>query len=135
MTRHRTALPLVALLIAAALLAACTGPGASSTGGATLAGTALAGPVCPVEQDPPDPACADRPVPGAVVVVRSADGREVGRTTTDATGRFSLSLDPGDYRLEPQPVEGLLGTAPALDVTLGPSGVSDLVLAYDTGIR
>lgn len=128
---------LAALVSSSVALAACTGPGGSPSGPtANLSGTALAGPTCPVETNPPDPACADRPVAGAIVIVRTSDGsREVTRVTTGADGRFSVQLAPGGYRLEPQPVEGLMGTAPMQDVTLPESGVDDLVLGYDTGIR
>ena len=39
-----------------------------------IAGVATAGPVCPVEKNPPDPACAPRPVDGAVLVFHGAAG-------------------------------------------------------------
>jgi hypothetical protein len=95
-----------------------------------------AGPTCPVVTDPPDPSCADRPVDGAVLVVTTLDGVEVDRTTSDADGRFALSLPPGTYRLEPQPVEGLMGTAEPVEFTVEPGARAlDLVIGYDTGIR
>ena len=59
-------------------------PGGAAAGRTGIRGTALAGPICPVEKIPPDPACAPRPVAGAVVVVRDASGAEVARTTTGA---------------------------------------------------
>ncbi len=107
-----------------------------TTGAGTVTGRATAGPVCPVEQVPPDPACADRPVEGAVIVVRDIAGNEVARAITGAGGRFTLDLPNGRYTLEPQPVEGLLGTAAPVEVTLKPGGALALVeLSYDTGIR
>lgn len=106
----------------------------ADTGGVT--GRALAGPTCPVVQDPPDPSCADRPVAGAVIVVRDARGREVARVTTAADGLFTLELPGGTYTLEPQPVEGLMGTAAPVEVTVEPGEAPVLVdLPYDTGIR
>lgn len=102
----------------------------------TVSGTVVAGPTCPVVTDPPDPACADRPVEGAVLVVTTLDGAEVARTTSDADGRFSLILAPGAYRLVPQPVEGLMGTAEPIGfaVEFG-TPVLELGVGYDTGIR
>ena len=125
-------------LIAALLLTisgcAGTSPSASKAIDTGLRGTATAGPVCPVERTPPDPACAPRPV-GAVLIVRDAVGSEVGRTTTDADGTFDIALGAGDYSLEPQPVEGLLGTAPSQQVTVVASIATTVEVLYDTGIR
>ena len=101
-----------------------------------ISGMVTAGPTCPVVTDPPDPSCADRPVEGAVLVVTTLAGVEVDRTTSDADGRFALSLPPGTYRLEPQPVEGLMGTAEPVEFTVEPGAPAlDLVIGYDTGIR
>ncbi len=108
-------------------------PGGGELG---VSGRATAGPTCPVMQSPPDPACADRPVAGAVLVVTDDGGREVARATTDATGDFSIPLEPGHYVLTPQPVEGLMGTASPVDFTV-PTGGPPITfdVAYDTGIR
>jgi len=99
-------------------------------------GVATAGPTCPVVTEPPDPACADRPVAGAVLVVTNLTGKEITRVVTDADGRFSVDLAPGAYRLVPQPVAGLMGTAAPVDLTVevGAPG-DDLQISYDTGIR
>ena len=99
-----------------------------------IEGTATAGPVCPVEKVPPDPACAPRPVAGAAIVIRAAGGAVVARVQTAADGTYHVDLPPGLYDVEPQPAEGVLGTAPAQRVTVG-AGVLTLDLAYDTGIR
>jgi hypothetical protein len=107
-------------------------------GGPWIAGRAVAGPVCPVEQVPPDPACADRPVAGAVIVIRGAGGAEVARATTAADGTFLVGVPGGGtWTVEPQPVEGLLGTAPssAVQVPDLASSWAAADVAYDTGIR
>jgi hypothetical protein len=107
--------------------------GGGTTGAPGIRGIASAGPVCPVER-PDDPACADRPVVGAVVHVLDARGLEVATLETDATGAFSVTLPPGAYRVQADPVEGLMGTAAAADVTVG-AGPAEIQLHYDTGIR
>lgn len=105
-------------------------------GDSGVSGTVTAGPTCPVVTDPPDPSCADRPVEGAVLVVTTLDRVELDRTTSDANGRFALSLPTGTYRLEPQPVEGLMGTAEPVEFSVEPGAPAlDLVIGYDTGIR
>ena len=107
-------------------------------GGPWIAGRAVAGPVCPVERIPPDPACADRPVAGAVIVIRDAGGAEVARATTARDGTFLVGVPGGgSWTAEPQPVEGLLGTAPAIvvEVADAPAAWAAVDVAYDTGIR
>lgn len=107
-------------------------------GGPWIAGRALAGPICPVEQNPPDPACADRPVAGAEVVVRDGTGTEVARAVTAADGTFLVPVPgSGVYSVEAQPATGILGTPAALlvDVGAGPAAWAAALLGYDTGIR
>jgi hypothetical protein len=140
---------LVALVMAAALvamLAACS-PGASAgvpsptpaspAAGAVVHGRVHAGPSCPVEKVPPDPACADRPVAGAVLIVTTAAGVEVARATSAADGTFRVTLPAGDYILVPQPVQGYMGTASPVPFHAQGDGAAPapLDISYDTGIR
>lgn len=124
---------LASIAILAAILAGCANAGVERV---TVSGRAVAGPTCAVESASPDPSCADRPVPDAVVVIHDEEGNEVGRMTTEQDGRFSVDLHPGSYVFVPQPVEGLMGTAPPVEVNIeaGPEP-SEVVVAYDTGIR
>ena len=124
---------LFALLIV--LLAACQTVPASASG--VLEVEALAGPVCPVEQDPPDPECAPRPVEGATILVQPADGRDivVAQGETDADGRLRLDLPPGDYVVIGAAVEGLMGTPDPTPITVDADGTVTIELGYDTGIR
>ncbi|HET7520560.1 MAG TPA: carboxypeptidase-like regulatory domain-containing protein [Candidatus Limnocylindria bacterium] len=129
------------------VLAACTPSGGSPTSGASsasgsegatvaIAGVVTAGPTCPVVTQPPDPACADRPVDGAVIRVLDGDGRQVAEVTSAADGSFELRLVPGDYVLVPQPVDGLMGTASEQELRVPAAGLREPVsIAYDTGIR
>jgi hypothetical protein len=103
--------------------------------GSNVTGIVTSGPTCPLVTDPPDPSCADRPVDGAELVVTTLDGIEVARATSDAEGRFALSLAPGTYRLEPQPVEGLMGTAAPFEFSVELGVPTELLVSYDTGIR
>lgn len=107
-------------------------------GGPWIAGRALAGPVCPVVRNPPDPACADRPVAGAGVLVRDASSAIVARATTAADGTFLVAVPrAGSYAVEAQPVPGLMRTPAATTVTVpdGPAAWAVVDLSYDTGIR
>jgi hypothetical protein len=100
-----------------------------------VSGVVTAGPTCPVATDPPDPNCADRPVPGARLAILDAGGKHVGDLTADQNGEFTIGLPAGSYRLVPQPVEGLLGTAAEQTFEVGQSVHVTLTVVYDTGIR
>ena len=106
--------------------------GAGQTG---VGGVVTAGPVCPVEKNPPDPACAPRPVEGAILLFRDAAGKEVARTTTAADGTYFAELPQGFYVVVPQPAKGLLGTPGPQSVTVTEGAAVRLALGYDTGIR
>jgi hypothetical protein len=110
-------------------------PAWTGSGPATSTITVVAGPTCPVVTDPPDPSCLPRPVAGAEIVVRAPDGTELARAVSDAEGVVTLSLDAGTYWLDPQPVEGLMGTAPAIAMRLAAGEQAFYSLYYDTGIR
>jgi hypothetical protein len=66
--------------------------------------------------------------------VFDATGTEVATLETDATGAFVVTLPPGRYRVQADPVEGMMGTPPPADVTVG-SALVAVQLPYDTGIR
>jgi hypothetical protein len=114
-----------------------THEGGDSLPGATgVQGKVTAGPTCPVERNPPDPACAERPVAGAVLVFMNTSGEEVARATSAADGAFSVELAPGSYTLTAQPVEGLMGTPAPMDVkVVAGQPMTELQVSYDTGIR
>jgi hypothetical protein len=129
-----TVLLAILVLFATASCAAGAG-GASPSPSGGIDGTVSAGPTCPVEKLPADPACSPRLVSGAVLVVRDGSGAEVGRATTGADGTFFVPLPAGSYVVTPQPVEGLMGTAPQQSVDVAAGARSDIILVYDTGIR
>ncbi len=113
-------------------------PPSSSAAGPRITGRTVAGPTCPVARNPPDPACADRPVAGAVVIVLSEAGAEVARVASAADGSFAVVVPAGgSYTLEAQPHQGLM-RAPAAEVVKvpgDPSASVEVTLTYDTGIR
>jgi hypothetical protein len=99
-------------------------------------GVVVAGPTCPVETIPPQSGCEARLVDGAVLRILDGHGREVARATSAADGTFEVVLAPGAYRMVPQPVEGLMGTAgeSTFRLELGEPW-TELTIDYDTGIR
>jgi hypothetical protein len=123
---------LLSAVAVTAVVAGCT-PAVETQ---TVGGVVVSGPTCPVVADPPDPACEDRPVAGARIVVLDADGDEVATAVSGEDGAFSVELEPGRYELVAQPVDGLLGTAPAVSVIVADgTDAEPITLVYDTGIR
>ena len=126
------------ITLPALVLVACGGTGDSGTGAAATARLeirVLAAPTCPVETEPPSPECAPQPVESATIVVTDANGDEVGRGTTRADGVVGFDVSPGELTVVPRPVEGLLGTAPPISVTLAAGQSLQVSVDYDTGIR
>ena len=100
-----------------------------------ISGAAVAGPICPVVTIPPESGCDDRPVVNAMLVIVNDAGDEVATVTSGADGRFGVDLPPGRYELRPQPVDGLMGTAPPVSVIVTTGQPAEVTISYDTGIR
>ncbi|MFI5259408.1 MAG: carboxypeptidase-like regulatory domain-containing protein [Candidatus Limnocylindrales bacterium] len=141
MSRRRSVSLVIALAgCVLALSAACTPapapppiastPQLISTG---VRGTVLAGPTCPVERAG-ESACV-RAVAGATIVALASGGQEVGRAVSDDAGSYFLRLPPGNYRIVPQAVQGLMGVAAPTSVDVTAGSPVQLDLEYDTGIR
>jgi len=109
------------------------GLGSGVQSGIGIDGVATAGPTCPVVK-PGDPACKEKPVAGATIHIVAADGTEVATLTTDANGRFSADLEPGQYQVRADDVPGLMHRPDPVVVTVT-SKVEVVQLSYDTGIR
>jgi hypothetical protein len=126
--------PAILLVLMVGLLVAACGTAASSAPTGTVTLSLTAGPVCPVEQNPPDPNCAPKPVADAEVIVLTVDGREVGRAKSDAAGKIRLTLAQGSYVVRPVQTNSF-PTAPGdVPIVVGSSPL-DVPLSYDTGIR
>ena len=133
---RRQAILTLALLAAAAVGCSSQPDGSGTTGPRyAVSGYAHAGPTCPVEQDPADSACDDRPVAGAVLIVRTSAGEVAAEVTTRSDGTFTVNLAPGSYTLAPQPVEGLLGTPGEQRLLVVDAPLAGIDVSYDTGIR
>ncbi len=107
---------------------------ASAATSSGVGGQVGAGPTCPVVR-PGQSGCDDRPVAGAVLVVRGAVGQELARFTTDASGLYRIALPAGAYTLAAQSVAGLLGTPAPISFHVAAGVLTVLPVTYDTGIR
>jgi hypothetical protein len=99
-------------------------------------GTVTLGPTCPVEKNPPDPACAPKGFATSIAVFKgsTASGNIYKTVGTDASGTFTIALDPGTYTFQPKGGSPLPRCS-AQTVTVSPRMFNELSLQCDTGIR
>ena len=101
-----------------------------------IQGVVMAGPTCPVERNPPDPACADRPTATNIWISRKTAPQQVIATTqSDKQGTFQLSLPPGEYVIQAGSSGLPFPRCSDTTATVGPSGYTNVVVSCDTGIR
>jgi hypothetical protein len=99
-----------------------------------IRGTVMAGPTCPVERNPPDPACADKPLATTVAVFRKGNAVTPFATTkSNASGAFEFSIPPGDYVVGAG--ESALPRCTQTPATVGPNTYTNITIECDTGIR
>lgn len=113
----------------AAALSACGDTGPSQLTG--LTGVVVRGPVTPVCRV--DVSC-DAPFSAGFSAER--DGRMVARFRSDTDGRFTVWLDPGAYTIIPDADAPVIAPrSQSKRVTVGESGLTEVRLVFDTGIR
>ena len=113
------------------LLAGCTS-GPDLTG--HVEGTALVGPTCPVESDPPEPGCEDKPYQGGLVLVRSPQGTVAASFPTRDDGSFRVGAPPGDYEIR-SPSGATLPACSSPPFAITANAVVRVEVTCDSGIR
>jgi hypothetical protein len=114
----------------ACCLAGCGSPTAPSDTG--LAGTVVRGPVQPVcEVDVP---CGDAPFSASFTVQQGT--RVVASFRSDTQGHFESRLPPGTYLVVPGPDAPIISPrTQTKEVQVGSTGLTTVLLQFDTGIR
>jgi len=134
---------LLALAAGALLLAGCGeipngSPGTTTPPPSGVRGTVILGPTCPIGGEPgaSDPIPCLTPYVAQLVVV-DGQGVAVAQVTSDADGRFEVTLPPGDYVITPTPPASgdLFPIAQPLSVVVIAGEYLEIQINYDTGIR
>jgi hypothetical protein len=99
--------------------------------GTGVRGRVTAGPTCPVER--PEQPCPPNPVHGRVDAL-DATGRTVADVTIDASGRYAISLPPGQYTLRVR-ADGPFPRCPDTAVSVTEASPVTSNIGCDTGIR
>lgn len=122
--------------------AACPGITPATSTGSTgilpyesgIRGEVMLGPTCPVERIPPDPNCADKPYRTLVVIFHKSDPvHAFAVINSDASGKFSAALPPGEYTLGAG--ESSLPRCDHPQVVVEPYLFASTTIFCDTGIR
>lgn len=100
-----------------------------------VTGKVLLGPTCPVERIPPDPNCAPRPYQTTIRIQPINPSAPYMNISTDASGVFSISLDPGTYMFKPQGGASMPPTCRETQVVVSGGHAQTVNLDCDTGIR
>lgn len=107
-------------------------PAAGSSG---ITGTILLGPTCPVQRDPPDPQCADKPYATSLVVTTVSGERIIKELTSDSNGEFRVAVPPGEYAIRAAATADTLPRCDEQLVVVRASEYTATTLRCDTGIR
>jgi hypothetical protein len=118
-----------ALGLLVALTVACgAGPLDPSTG---IAAEVRRGPISPVDQVGVDNTA---PVPGAQVVILSGN-YALGQVTTDAAGKATMNVPPGDYQVAVYTCPGAMRAPAPVGTHVASGALTSVRVVCDTGIR
>jgi len=110
-----------------------TPPAVSTSGG--INGTVLLGPTCPVVMDPPDPACADKPYATNLVLTTADQSRVITEFSSDANGKFSVKVQPGEYTIRSAATANILPYCSHDQFKVEANKFTNITISCDTGIR
>ena len=102
-----------------------------------ISGRVVAGPMCPVEQFPPQPGCAPRPLAASLRVRPVGTSSASKLVHSGADGKFRVLLTPGSYTIHAVPENGSPFPRPPADsrVRVRWGHFTRVTISYDTGIR
>ncbi|MDP1712658.1 MAG: hypothetical protein Q8K86_09405 [Candidatus Nanopelagicaceae bacterium] len=130
---------LVAVIVLTSVLSAILfyepqGSSKANTEKGTVHVRVLLSPTCPVERNPPDPACTPKPYETKITIVDAQANGPYENYETDASGKLTFSIDPGVYVLRVQ------STTPFpycsdLRIEVLANKAQSVVINCDTGIR
>ena len=110
--------------------ATCPGTPTSSSG---IRGYIHMGPTCPVQRDPPDPNCEDKPYATVSIVASNTVGKQY-KGQTDMIGNFSLDVPPGAYIVKIMPLN-IFPRCEEKEAVVTKNKFTSIDISCDTGIR
>lgn len=102
----------------------------------SIQGTVMLGPTCPVERDPPDPHCADKPYQTRLALTTVDGTRVIKEFESKSDGTFLIDVLPGEYAIRSAAAANILPYCASSETIL--VVVNDTTVANvscDSGIR
>lgn len=101
-----------------------------------ILGKAMMGPTCPVEKNPPDPKCADKPYAnGYLHLLTYPIGNFVKEFQTDMNGKFKVDVVPGNYTVSTFKSSSRYPLCEGEKIEVAYGAYADVAIHCDTGIR
>lgn len=100
-----------------------------------IRGMVLIGPTCPVEMYPPDPKCADRPYQTRLAVTTVDGERVIKEFSSDASGKFSVAVSPGQYAIRSAAAANVLPYCASDTIRVIAGKYTEAAVSCDSGIR
>jgi len=124
---------LIGLVVFILILSGCT----QNVGYGTLDGTITIGPLCPVEKNPPDPACKPTLETYASwpISVWAPDGTQIAQISPALNGSYSLKLTTGNYIIDLDNPARLGQINLPKNITISANATTIYDITIDTGIR
>lgn len=125
-----------ALQLFSALMAACIHgevPAKPLVSG--IEGRVWVGPTCPVERNPPEPGCEDRPLSTRLAVLSPDQKRRVTEFTSAENGTFQVAVPPGDYVIRSASQGATPPTCSTETLRVAPHNYTKVRIECDSGIR
>jgi hypothetical protein len=109
---------------------------AGTVSGSGIEGIVLLGPTCPVEKNPPEPQCADKPYKTNLDITSVSGTQIVKEFSSGANGKFKIDLPPGEYAIQSAASSNALFPRCATSaVTVAAGSYTNITINCDTGIR
>lgn len=124
-----------AALLLVAVWSGCVtdAPGEELTSG--IKGRVWVGPTCPVERNPPEPGCEDRPLSTRLAVMTPDLKRRVTEFTSAENGTFRVAVPPGAYVLRSAKENASPPTCSTDTIHVTKDNYTEVRVDCDSGIR
>lgn len=113
-----------------------TTPPVTNSDNSGVEGLITYGPTCPVQHNPPEPGCADKPYKTDMTASGEASPQIVKYFSSGTDGKFRISLTPGKYIIASADTKGgLFGARFSQEVTVEKNKYTQINFTVDSGIR
>lgn len=100
-----------------------------------IQGRVWVGPTCPVERDPPEPGCEDKPLATRLVVMSPDLKRRITEFESAENGTFRVGVPPGDYAIRSASQNSTPPSCSTDTIRVAVNNYTEVRIDCDSGIR